>query len=1204
MPDAYEGVSYSFTVSAAGGNSANYSWSVSGQPTWLTIDATTGELSGTPPVGSAGTYTFTVEVTDGQQTASKQFDLEVKAPPLIADFEASPTYGTASLTVNFTDRSAGNPTSWEWDFDNDGTPDSTDQNPSWTYNNPGWYTVKLTVSNGVDSNTCVKRMFILVANNIYYVDGVGGDDTNGGTDWGDAFATIGKALSVAGNYDLVLVADATYNETDLDFGGKKIYLKGVDHNTAGARPVIDCQQAGRAFYFGSGETKDSVVDNFIIQNGRARDSYGGAVVCKSSSPTIRNCVFENNRAVDTGGGILQEDGGAIYCDSCSPSISNCVFIGNSAVRHGGAIRCFVSSPSITNCIFSGNTTTYNGGAIDCEYSNPRVVNCTFSRNSAGDHGGAIACYYSNPTLNNSILWFNTAGTGNEVYVSTSSSCALNYCCVDGTGYGGQTGNITENNCIHSDPQFVLAANDDYHLKPTSPCIDAGDNSLVPSGVNNDLEGNQRIVDGDNDGTPVVDIGAYEYQMQITTTRLPDAVEGVAYSYTVQATGGNVSNYSWSISGQPSWLSINAATGELSGTPPAGSAGTYTFTIEVTDGQRTASKRFVLVVKLLSADFEASPTQGKAPLTVNFIDKSRGNITQWQWDFDNDGTVDSTQQNPTYTYSDPGWYTVKLTVTSSRGSDSCVKEMYILVVRSGVYYVDGVNGDDANGGSSWSDAFATIGKALSVAGDYDLVLVADATYSDKNLQFGGKKIYLRGVDHNNAGQRPVIDCRSSGRAFYFNSGEKRDCVIDNFTIKNGSSDLGGAIRCENSSSPSIINCTISNSRALYGGAICCKSSSPSIVNCTFDDNRVDLYGGAIFCDNSSNPSIVNCTFSGNSASLSAGAIWCDNSSSPTVTDCTFSSNTADNYYGGAIFCQNSSNPTLSDCIFNDNTANWHGGAIYCDGGSLTLTNCIFSGNSAANYNGGAIYCNSSSPTVTNCAFSDNSAADFGGAIYCCSGSPSIVNCEFSTNSANESGGAIYCDSSSPKVRSCTFSGNSACYYGGAICCRSSNPTVTNCVFSGNTSNNDGGAVYCCDSSNLTMTNCTFSGNSAKNFFGGAIECYNSSSAALNNSILWGNSAGGGGDEVYPADSGSSCTLNHCCVDSAGYGGSGTIDESNCVHDDPRFVDAAGGDYHLQDTSPCIDAGDNSLVPSGVDKDLDGNPRIVNGTVDIGAYEHQP
>ncbi|RKY16379.1 MAG: hypothetical protein DRP63_05500, partial [Planctomycetota bacterium] len=84
-------------------------------------------------------------------------------------------------------------------------------------------------------------------------------------------------------------------------------------------------------------------------------------------------------------------------------------------------------------------------------------------------------------------------------------------------------------------------------------------------------------------------------LAITTTSLPDATEGVAYSYTLSASGGNSSNYSWSISGQPLWLSINSATGELSGTPPAGSGGTSTFTVEVTDGQQTASRQFDLVV---------------------------------------------------------------------------------------------------------------------------------------------------------------------------------------------------------------------------------------------------------------------------------------------------------------------------------------------------------------------------------------------------------------------------------------------------------------------------------------------------------------------------------------------------------------------------------------------------------------------------------
>ena len=162
---------------------------------------------------------------------------------------------------------------------------------------------------------------------------------------------------------------------------------------------------------------------------------------------------------------------------------------------------------------------------------------------------------------------------------------------------------------------------------------------------------------------------------------------------------------------------------------------------------------------------------------------------------------------------------------------------------------------------------------------------------------------------------------------------------------------------------------------------------------------------------------------------------------------------------------------------------------------------------------------------------------------------------------------------------------------------------------NGSADSGGAICCYNSSSLTVTDCRFSGNSA-NEYGGVIYCSTNASVTLNNCILWGNSAGKSGNEIYIYDSGSSCTLNHCCVDSTGYGGhTGNITENSCIHSDPQFVNAGNGDLHLQDTSPCIDAGDNGLVPGGVDKDLDGNKRIVDGnndgtgTVDIGAYEKQ-
>jgi surface protein len=98
----------------------------------------------------------------------------------------------------------------------------------------------------------------------------------------------------------------------------------------------------------------------------------------------------------------------------------------------------------------------------------------------------------------------------------------------------------------------------------------------------------------------------------------------------------------------------------------------------TTGTGRVIVNYAEITPALNANFTANTTSGNVPLTVTFTDSTIGSPNSWLWDFKNDGTATSTQQNPTYTYTTTGTYSVKL--TSIRGSDSsvAVRNSYISV----------------------------------------------------------------------------------------------------------------------------------------------------------------------------------------------------------------------------------------------------------------------------------------------------------------------------------------------------------------------------------------------------------------------------------------------------------------------------------------------------------------------------------------------
>lgn len=325
-------------------------------------------------------------------------------------------------------------------------------------------------------------------------------------------------------------------------------------------------------------------------------------------------------------------------------------------------------------------------------------------------------------------------------------------------------------------------------------------------------------------------------------------------------------------------------------------------------------------------------------------------------------------------------------------------------------------------------------------------------------------------------------------------------------------------------------------------------------------------------------------------------------------------------GGGLYLVNG-DAVFSNCIFSGNHALVGAGAFVGGDSSPTLIDCAFVGNSAST--GGGLGNEGSSPMLINCTFLDNSA-DSGAAVSNASASPVLVNCSFSRNAALSGGGMFTGGSSSrPMAINCVFLGNTAVSGGGLYNFSNSAPALTNCLFSGNSAGFAGGGMYNTGSTGATVVNCTFSQNTASGLTGGGGGIYISSvgSLAMDNCILWGNNNAVGTDEVAQirVAGGAVPVINNCCIQ----GWTGALGGSGNMGDDPLFVDPDGDDNvagtaddnaRFSPGSPCIDAGGNGAVPADtsdldgdsdtsepVPFDLDGNPRILNVTVNMGAYE---
>lgn len=293
--------------------------------------------------------------------------------------------------------------------------------------------------------------------------------------------------------------------------------------------------------------------------------------------------------------------------------------------------------------------------------------------------------------------------------------------------------------------------------------------------------------------------------------------------------------------------------------------------------------------------------------------------------------------------------------------------------------------------------------------------------------------------------------------------------------------------------------------------------------------------------------------------------------------------------------------LANCKIEDNNSTrGNGGGVYCS--SASVENCEIVRN-ACQSGGGGIYAYNSTVYGCNIEYNRTSSSyssDYGGGGICASSS-TVRDCNIAYNISNNiSGGGVY--SYSSNIVSCRISHNQSSYNGGGIYI-SSNTQVRNCLVDNNTAgttsssygNYGGGGI----SGRGTFVNTTIVCNTAT---GDGAGVNGNASTTLRNCIVWGNLRNGSSNNL----SGSSIVCSYSAIE-GGYVGDSIVVLN--FENLPLFVNpsltagandsAVNVDWHLQQGSPCINVGNNTLVTDSLD--LDGTMRIKRDTVDLGCYE---
>jgi len=631
---------------------------------------------------NAGTYTVSLTATGpgGSNVNSKSNYITVNnIPAPVANFTGSPTSGNRPLTVNFTDTSTGSITSWSWTFGDTGT--SNNQNPSHGYNDPGSYTVSLTVRGPGGSDVETKSNYItvtapppepnfvadktsgLVPLVVSFTDtSTGAIDTwkwdfngDGVFDYSDShsgvppytYSTIGVynvTLKVRDDYTSEYFSKTRYSYINA-MGPQVPAADFIADTNSGSAPLTviftdkttGTDVSGWSWNFGDSGTSTA-------QNPTHVYNSQGTYTVALTATSVYGTDTETKTDYIIVGPAVPPDANfvAIPTSGYTPMDVNFYDISTGSITSwswtfGDGGTSTAKSPTHT---YQSNGTYSVTLVVDGPAGSDSKTRSNYIVSSTAPPMDANFTAYPRSGVYPLAVIFTDTSVGGDIYTRHWSFG-------DGVSYTMYSGSGNTNHIYQSTGVYTvsLTVYDVYYGADTETKVD--------------------YITVNTPSAPVTD-----FTGSPTSGVLP---LNVAFSNT---TTGNVTSWSWNFGD-----STTSTVKNPSHTYQSGGNYTVSLTAYGPGGSNVKTRSNYIAVSTPAAPvagFTGSPTSGGVPLVVNFTDSSTGSITAWSWNF-GDGTT-KTVDFPgfTHTYSSQGTYTVSLKVIGPGGSDTKNRTNYITV----------------------------------------------------------------------------------------------------------------------------------------------------------------------------------------------------------------------------------------------------------------------------------------------------------------------------------------------------------------------------------------------------------------------------------------------------------------------------------------------------------------------------------------------